>query len=88
MAKTFTKDVVLLAKSDGDCIPRGARRSAMYDRGKIVNMVDFKSSWSEQEVRGHIEHCFKNVIDLNKPYPRYVYFSVQFMYFNVPYQRR
>ena len=72
VAKTFTKDVILLCKDDGDSIPRGARRSILYDSGRIVNMVDFKSNWSEQEVRGHIEHCFKDVIDKTKPYPRYV----------------
>ena len=72
VAKTFTKDVVLLTKDDGECIPRGSRRSVLYDGGQIANMVDFQSSWSEEQVRGRIEHCFKGLINLEKPYPRYV----------------
>ena len=70
IAKTFTKDVVLLTRHDGDRVPRGARRAALHDSGRIANMVDFKSCWSEQTVREHIEHLFKGVIDTTKPYPR------------------
>ena len=72
IAKTFTKDVILLTRGDGDSIPRGTKRSVLYDSGRIANMVDFQSSWSEERVRGHIEHSFKGLIDLEKPYPRYV----------------
>lgn len=76
IAKTFTKDIILLTKADGDCVPRGSKRSSLYDSGRIANMVDFQSSWSEERVRGHIEHSFKGLIDLNKPYPRYVLFAI------------
>lgn len=76
IAKTFTKDVILLTRADGDSVPRGSRRSVLYDGGRIANMVDFQSSWSEERVRGHIEHSFKGLIDLDKPYPRYMYVSI------------
>ena len=73
IAKTFTKDVVLLTRHDGDSVPRGARRSTLHDSGRIANMVHFKSSWSEETVRRHIEHLFKGIIDTSKPYPRLVH---------------
>ena len=70
IAKSFTKDIVLLTKDDGDSVPRGAKRGKLHDDGRIANMVDLKSSWSEETVRAHIEHHFKGIIDTNKPYPR------------------
>ena len=39
IAKTFTKDVILLTRADGDSIPRGSRRSVLYDdSGRIANI--------------------------------------------------
>ena len=70
IAKTFTKDVILLTRNDSEGVPRGTRRSVPYNSGCIANMVDFQSSWSEERVRGHIENCFKGIIDLENPYPR------------------
>ena len=70
ISKSFTKDILLLTKEDGDAVPRGAKRGKLHDEGRIANMVDFKSSWSEETVRAHIEHHFKGVIDTSKPYPR------------------
>ena len=48
IAKTFTKDVILLTRNDGEGVPRGTRRSVLYDSGHIANMVDFQPSWSEE----------------------------------------
>ena len=70
IAKIFTKDVILLIRADGDSIPRRSRRSVLYDSGRIAIMVDFQLSWNEERVWGHIEHSFKGLIDLDKPYPR------------------
>ena len=41
IAKTFTKDIVLVTELDGDIIPRGIRKAVLHDKGRIVNMVDF-----------------------------------------------
>ena len=76
IAKTFTKDIVLLTRADGDYIPRGSRRSVLHDESRIANMVDFQSSWTEQQVMERIESCFKGLIDVAKPYPRYVVLSL------------
>ena len=59
-----------MTRYDGDSVPRGARRSTLHDSGCIANMVDFKSSWSEETVRAHIDHLFKGIIYTSKPYPR------------------
>lgn len=72
VAKKFTKDIILLARADGDSIPRGSKRAVLHDEARIANMVDFQSSWNERQVMERIESCFKGVIDLAKPYPRYV----------------
>ena len=48
--KSFTKDIILLTKQDGDGVPRGARRGTLHDYRRIANMVDFKSSWGEETV--------------------------------------
>ena len=71
IAKTFTKDVILLVRADGDCIPRGSRRAMLHDESRIANIVDFQS-WTERQVTERIASCFKGVIDVAKPYPRYV----------------
>ena len=71
IAKMFTKDVVLLTPADGDFLPRGTKRATLHDEGRIANIVEFQSSWSERKVREHIENCFKEIIDPEKPYPRY-----------------
>lgn len=76
VSKTFTRDVVLLTKSDDGTIPRGARRAVLYDKGRIANMVDFQASWDEVAMRTRVEECFSGVLDLNKPYPRYVHLSL------------
>ena len=62
----------MLTKQDGDSDPRGVRRGELHDYGSIANMVDFKSSQSEDTVRAHdiIEHNFKGLIDTSKPYAR------------------
>ena len=51
IAKMFTKDVVLLTPADGDYLPRGTKRATLYDEGRIANIVDCQSSWSERKVR-------------------------------------
>ena len=70
-SKTFTRDVLLLEPSQ-DSIPRGAARAALHDKGQIVNMVDLRSSWDEDKVRVMLETCFEGILDMTKPYPRYV----------------
>ena len=50
IAKTFMKDIILLTRADGDCLPRGTRRVMLHDKSRIANMVDFQSSWTEQQV--------------------------------------
>ena len=35
-------------------------------------MVDFLSCWDEEKTRKRIEDCFQGILDMNKPYPRYV----------------
>ena len=72
IAKKFTKDIILLTRADGDSVPRGSRRAMLHDEARIANMVDFQSSWNERQVMERIESCFRGVIDLATPYPRYV----------------
>ena len=35
IAKTFTKDVILLTRADGDSVPRGSRRSVLYEVAEL-----------------------------------------------------
>ena len=72
ISKTFTRDVVLLEPSQ-DSIPRGAARAALHDKAQIVNMIDLMSSWDEDKVRVVLETCFDGILDVTKPYPRYVH---------------
>ena len=69
IAKTFTRDVVLLAPSETS-VPRGTSRSALHDDGRIINMVDFNSAWDEEKMAERIEKCFQGLLDVSKPYPR------------------
>ena len=71
IAKSFTRDVILLAPSEG-CVPRGSTRAALHDQGRVANIVDFMSSWDEDKTRKRIEDCFQSLLDFNKPYPRCV----------------
>ena len=71
---------MLLTKLDGNTIPRGTGRAVLHDKGRIVNMVDFQSSWNEQEVRARIEKAFIGLLNLEKPYPRCVVFSLYFKF--------
>lgn len=65
-SKIFTPDVVLIEKKEGTVIPRGCRKSAMHDKGRIANMVDFDISWSERTVREKIELRFPNIDKSNR----------------------
>lgn len=70
---TFTKNVVLLANDSSDVVPRGARREQLHDAGQIANLVAFFKDWSGREVVQHLEERFSTLLDLTKPFPRYVY---------------
>ena len=76
IAKTFTKDIVLLTAADGDSVPRGSKRAVLHNDSRIANMVDFRSSWTEQEVIQRIDSCFKGIIDVAQPSPRYIYLFI------------
>ena len=69
IAKTFTRDVVLLAPSETS-VPRGTSRSVLHDEGRIIDMVDFNSAWDADKMAEKIEQCFNGVLDASKPFPR------------------
>ena len=69
---TFTKNVLLLAHDSSDVVPRGARREQLHDAGQIANLVAFCNDWTEHEVVQHLEDRFATLLDLTKPFPRYI----------------
>ena len=62
VAKSFTRDVVLLAPSES-CVPRGVSRAALHD-GRVANKVDFLSSWDGEKTYKRIEDCFQGTLDV------------------------
>ena len=50
---------------DDECVvPRGSKKSKWYDAGRVASMVDFNTSWRENQVCQHIEECFSAVLPL------------------------
>ena len=58
--KTFVKTVVLVDPMM-DIIPKGKRRQQACDEGCVVDLMEFRSDWSERDVIAAIEAAFDKV---------------------------
>ena len=65
----FTKTIVLVDDTDVN-VPRECRRQQLHEMGAVIDLVDFCTSWCEQEVRQAVETAFGGMIDDDKPPPR------------------
>ena len=69
-SKKFMRDIVLLDTDDPDTLPRGARKMALQEEGRVANMVELDSSWDDEHIFSIIEGRFEGIIDLSQPFPR------------------
>lgn len=70
-SKKFVRDVILLDKCEPDVIPRGMKKMAMQEGGRVANMVEMDVLWDEGKVFSILEGRFDGIIDKTQPFPRY-----------------
>ena len=71
--RKFTRSIIVV-DSESENVPRGAHRQRLHEKGLVVSFVDLWTNWSE-DVFQAIESALQGVIDVSKPYPRYVHIT-------------
>ena len=61
MVKNFVKKVVLVEHEEV-LVPKGRKRQQACDEGRVIDMMEFHSNWTEMENISAIEDTFSSVL--------------------------
>lgn len=54
---------VVMVDDDNVNVPHGKRRQVLHEMGAVADLVDFNTTWNEQQVREAVENVFQGMID-------------------------
>ena len=68
--KVFTRNIFLIPDPKTTSVPRGVSRQRLYEKGLVMNFIEFHTSWDEKKMTNVIEKAFESVLSGEAASPR------------------